>query len=94
MMRHGFIPCLNKQKRIYNYTPGALIVGGICLVLFGFGKGMLYGLAMGAVGFSFGNYLSNSLYYGHLQRTLYRYLPLAREWLDRNIPASSNQHEL
>jgi hypothetical protein len=94
MKRRTFIPCLNKQRKLYNFSIGSLIGCAIAMVLVVPSKGVLWGLGAGAVGFVFGNWLSNSLYTGAFQRFLYWNLPYARDWLSRNISESCEKEEL
>jgi len=94
MKRRTFIPCLNKQRKLYNFSIGSLIGCAIAVILVGVSKGVIWGLGAGAVGFAFGNWISNSLYSGALQRFLYWNFPYAKDWHSRNIPESSEKEEL
>ncbi len=94
MTRRQFIDCLNKEHKAFNCSFGSLIVGGIGLVLFGFGKGLFWGFGASTVGFLVGGWISKQWFLGSLQRKIYWHLPFADIWLDSNIPSSSNRREL
>lgn len=94
MKRRTFIPCLNKQRKIYNFSIGALIGCIVGFVLCGLSKGILWGLGGAALGFSLGNWVAAMWFLGYLQRFLYWNLPYAKDWLSKNIPESSEKEEL
>ena len=94
MKKRTFIPCLNKQRKLYNFSIGSLIGCGIGVSLVGLSKGVIWGLGAGGIGFAFGNWISNSMYNGGFQRFLYWNLPYGKDWLSRNIPESSEKEEL
>jgi len=94
MKNRTFIPCLNKQRKIYNLNVGSLIGCVVSGALLGMSKGFLWGLGGGAIGFVFGNWISNSLFLGYMQRFIYWNFPYAKEWLSKNIPESSEKEEL
>ena len=94
MSRREFIPCLNRQPKIYNLAMVG-VVGGVCgFAVIGLAKGILFGLAGGRVCFAFGSWLSGMMFRGYMQRFLYWNLPFAKEWLCKNIPESSNKEEM
>ena len=93
-MRRVFIDCLNKEPKAFNCNYGSIFLGTISLALFGFGKGLFWGIGAGAIGFVAGSWLSNRWYLGHIQRIIYWKIPFVQFWLDKNIPASSDRREL
>ena len=93
-MRRKFIDCLNKEPKLFNCNWGALIVGGVLLVVFSFGWGFFYGMGLGIVGFVFGGWLGREWYMGKLQRKLYWNMPYGNIWINKNIPSSSNRREM
>lgn len=94
MSRREFIDCLNKEPKAFNCSFGSLIGGGMMLALFGFGKGLFWGLGAGSIGFMLGGWISRQWFLGHLQRKIYWHLPLSSHWLDKNIPDSGARREL
>lgn len=94
MTRRIFIPCLNKEPKLYNFSYGTLIGGALCTIFVGISKGVLWGLGAGGIGAFIGGWISKELYKGNLQRAFYWYFPYSKELIDRNIPDSSNTHEL
>lgn len=92
--RRRFIACLNQPRKLYNFSSGAVIgaVGG--LVIVGLAAGLLFGLASSVLGLVMGNWLSEQLYRGSLQRFIYWHCPYARYWLASNIPDSAARNEL
>ena len=89
-----FIPCLNKQRKLYNCNIGSLVGSVFSLIIVGGSKGALWGLGAAGIGFALGNWFSNEWYEGGVQRLLYWHLPFANKWLDPNIPESSAINEL
>lgn len=94
MARREFIACLNKQRKIWNYSYGSLIGAVIAAVIFGLPAGFLWGLGAGGVGFTIGGWIDKNLYLGSCQRLMYWVLPYAGDWLSRDIPESSQRYEL
>lgn len=94
MKRRTFIPCLNRQRKIYNFSVGSLIGCVIGFVICGLSKGILWGLAGAGIGFSLGNWIAGMVFKGYLQRFLYWNFPYAKDWLGRNVPESSEKEEL
>ena len=94
MSRREFIDCLNKERKAFNCNFGSLIGGGVLLALFGFGKGLFWGLGAGTAGYLIGGWISRQWFLGNLQRSIYWQLPFANIWLDKNTPLSSNRREL
>ena len=94
MSRREFIDCLNNEPKAFNCNFGSLAVGIVMLALFGFTKGLFWGLGAGAVGFTLGGWLSKQWFLGNLQRSIYWKIPLPKIWLDKNAPLSSNRREL
>lgn len=94
MNQRKFIKCLNKQKKIFNWSIGAVVGGGISLFVFGLAKGLLWGIGASAIGFGFGNWFSSKWHKGNIQRALYWNMPFAKGWLSKNIPESSEIDEL
>lgn len=94
MSRREFIDCLNKEPKAFNCNLGSLAGGIIMLGLFGFCKGLFWGLGAGAIGFAVGGFFSKQWFLGNTQRSIYWKLPLAKIWLDKNIPLSSIRAEL
>lgn len=94
MTQRYFIPCLNKQRKLFNFSIGALVGGAVLFAFVGLVKGLLWGVGAGAIGFTVGDWLSTQWFIGGLQRALYWNLPYAKDWLDRNIPESSDSLEL
>ncbi len=94
MKRRTFLLCLNKQRKFYNFSIGGVVGCASCALIFGLPKGVIWGLAAGAIGFVVGNWTSRALYYGDLQRGMYWYLPYAKIWLSPNVPESSEREEL
>lgn len=94
MGRREFIDCLNKEPKAFNCNYGSLIGGISMLGLFGFGKGLFWGLGFGAIGFTAGGWISRQWFLGKLQRAIYWKLPLSNVWLDKNTPHSSTRMEL
>jgi hypothetical protein len=94
MSRREFIDCLNSEPKAFNCNLGSLAGGVVMLVLFGFAKGLFWGLGFGAIGFTVGGWISRQWFLGKLQRTIYWKLPLSKVWLDKNAPLSSTRTEL
>lgn len=94
MNRRIFIPCLNKQPKIYNFNYGTVIGAIGCTILGWIISGLLVGLIVGGLGSAFGGWLANQIFKGNVQRFLYWHLPYSRDLIDKNIPDSSNSHEL
>jgi O-antigen/teichoic acid export membrane protein len=94
MKRRTFIPCLNKQRKIYNFSIGSLIGCVVGFALCGLSAGILWGLVGAALGFSFGNWLASAWFLGYAQRFIYWNFPYAKDWLGKNIPESSDKEEL
>ncbi len=94
MSRREFIDCLNKEPKAFNCNFGSLIGGGVMLALLGFSKGLFWGLGAGGAGFLIGGRVSRQWFLGNLQAQIYRQLPFANIWLDKNIPPSSQRKEL
>lgn len=94
MKRRTFIPCLNKQRKIYNFTIGSLVGCVVGFVVCGLSKGILWGLGGAGVGFSLGNWLAGMVFKGDLQRFIYWNFPYAGDWLGKNVPESSEKEEL
>jgi len=94
MKRRTFIPCLNKQRKLYNFNIGSLIGCAVGTILLGLSKGILWGLGGAAIGFVFGNWISNALFLGYMQRFIYWNFPYPKDWLSKNIPESSEKEEL
>lgn len=88
MARRRFANCLNQELRAFNCSIGSLIGGGVCFVLFGLAKGIMWGIGFGSMGFMFGKWFSTSWFTGKLQRQLYWHLPWASLWIDKNTPNS------
>ena len=44
MARRVFTKCLNQELKIFNFSVGSLIGGGILLVLAGLSKGLMWGM--------------------------------------------------
>ena len=93
-MRRRFIPCLNQQRKIYNYNYGSIIGALFFLVFIAVIKGTLWGLGAAGIGFAVGGWVSNQWHLGNIQRNLYWHLPYAKKWLDGNISESSDINEL
>lgn len=94
MKKRTFSQCLNKQRKFWNFSIGGVVGCASCALIFGLPKGVIWGLAAGAIGFVVGNWISRSLYLGYLQRGMYWYLPYAKIWLSPSIPESSEREEL
>lgn len=94
MSRREFIDCLNSEPKAFNCNFGSLIGGGALLALFGFGKGLFWGIGAGGFGFFIGGWISKQWYLGHLQRQIYWQFPFADIWINKHIPLSSNRREL
>ena len=88
MARRKFSTCLNLEPKLYNFSIGAIIGGGVMLSLFGVGKGLMWGLGAGAIGFGVGGYLSKQWFLGQMQRKLYWNMPWADKVVDKNTPPS------
>ncbi len=93
MQKRTFIPCLNKQRKLYNLSIESIIGWFIGLVL-GLTQGLLWGIGMGAIGMSLGSWIGKLLYKGKVQRFIYWHFPYTKYWLDRNAPNSSDREEL
>lgn len=83
-----FNTCLNKERKVFNCSFPALIVGGVMLTLTGIRFGIVFGLVAAGVGYLLGTYLGKCWHKGELQRYLYLHLPFARLWLDQVAPDS------
>lgn len=94
MKRRVFITCLNKERKIFNFNLGTLIGAVVGFVIVGLSKGMIWGLGAGAVGFSIGSWISESIFKGYFQRFLYWNFPYPKDWISRNVPESSDKEEL
>jgi hypothetical protein len=94
MARRVFIPCLNSERKIYNFRLGSLIGSVFMLIFVGGSLGMLWGLGGAGVGFYFGSWCSKQWYLGNTQKNIYWNLPFAKDWLGREIPESSEKEEL
>lgn len=94
MNRRTFIPCLNKQRKIYNFSFGSLFGCALGFTICSLIKGILWGLAGAGIGFSIGNWLAELVYRGVVQRFIYWNFPYAKDWLGRNVPESADQEEL
>lgn len=94
MARRKFIACLNRQKKIWNYSFGCLVGAVVMGTIFGLLMGILWGFGAAGVGFAIGGWIDNSVYLGKLQRLMYWVMPYSGEWLSKNIPESSQRYEL
>lgn len=94
MPRRVFIKCLNGQKKAFNLNFGSIIGSIIFVILFGIGKGLMWGAGAGAVGFMVGGWISDKWYIGVIQSYIYKKIPYANLWLSSNVPQSSNKYEL
>ena len=94
MAKRVFIPCINKEPKIYNFNYGTIAGAAICLLFVGLSKGLLWGLGAAAIGATIGGWLSKQWYLGKVQQNFYWYLPNAQIWIDKNIPDSSKSHEM
>lgn len=92
-MRRRFIACLNKERKIYNYSIGSL-AGAVIGFALGVSKGLFWGLGAGAIGLTLGRWIGNLLYRGILQRFAYRHLPYTKDWIDKKVPDSADREEL
>lgn len=88
MTRRVFTKCLNKELKAWNHSIGSLVSGVVFSVLFGFGKGLMWGMGAGAIGFAVGGWLSKEWFRGQIQRKLYWYLPGQKLFIDKNVPPS------
>ena len=48
MARRVFTKCLNQELKIFNFSVGSLIGGGILLVLGALSKGLMWGMGAGS----------------------------------------------
>lgn len=94
MQRRYFIPCLNKEPKFYNFNYGTIAGGAIFGVFVGLAMGFLWAVFAGGIGASIGSWVSKEYFKGNLQRAIYWHLPYLRLLVDKNIPDSSNIHEL
>ena len=88
MARRVFTKCLNQELKIFNFSVGSLIGGGILVVLVGLSKGLMWGMGAGVIGFMIGRWLSKQWFLGQIQRKLYWYLPFEKIFIDKNTPPS------
>ena len=94
MNQRTFVQCLNMEPKIFNCNYGSLIGGALMAAIFGFGKGLLWGMMASFIGFTVGAAISKQIFLGSLQSKIYWHLPFASIWLHKNVPSSSNRHEL
>jgi len=94
MQRRHFIPCLNKEPKFYNLNYGTIVGGTIFATLAWMAMGFLWGVFAGGIGAAIGSWISREYFKGNLQRAIYWHLPYLRFLVDKNLPDSSNIHEL
>ena len=88
MTRRVFTKCLNNEPKAFNFSIGSIVGGVSLLALFGFGKGLMWGIGFGAIGFTVGGWISKQWFLGNIQRKLYWHLPSSRLLIDKNCPES------
>jgi hypothetical protein len=91
MARRVFTSCLNQEPKAFNSPIGGIACGGVLLVLFGVGKGLMWGMGGGVAGYTIGSWLSKQWFLGQIQRKLYWYLPGQKLFIDKNIPESHHR---
>lgn len=94
MQRRHFIQCLNKEPKFYNLNYGTIAGGAIFGALAGMAFGIIWAVFAGGVGAAIGSWVSKEYFKGNLQRGIYWHLPSLRFLVDKNLPDSSNIHEL
>ena len=88
MARRVFTKCLNQELKIFNFSVGSLIGGGILLVLVGLSKGLMWGMGAGVIGFMIGRWLARKWCFGQRQCKPYWYLQFVKIFIDKNTPPS------